>query len=157
MTLISTWPLVYGGGPDTLCCSGQSPAMRRLLHLSEQSCLVYSKMGHWFAGSNRHSAVCLTSFLPSFTTNYTLIQSMYIISYPAEFTWGRGWLFWLFLAFCLYLVEIQIGNARRERERERGTTKTMRLYGMHLYHLASQGSLIYIAQFRYRGNSKCLT
>ncbi|KAG7219816.1 hypothetical protein INR49_005838 [Caranx melampygus] len=45
LTLISARPLVFGRRPDTLCCSGRSPAMRRLLHLSERSSLVYSKMG----------------------------------------------------------------------------------------------------------------
>lgn len=32
VTLISAWLLVCGRGSDTLCCNGQSPAMRRLLH-----------------------------------------------------------------------------------------------------------------------------
>lgn len=45
VTLISAWPLVFGGGPDTLCCSAQSLAMRRLLYLSEHLRLFCSKMG----------------------------------------------------------------------------------------------------------------
>lgn len=45
VTLISAWPLVFGGGPDTLCCSAQLLAMRRLLYLSEHSRLSCSKMG----------------------------------------------------------------------------------------------------------------
>lgn len=35
VTLISAWPLVFGGGPDTPFRSAQSLAMRRLLCLSE--------------------------------------------------------------------------------------------------------------------------
>lgn len=78
VTLISACPLVYGRGPDTLCCSGQSPAMRRLLHLSGQPCLVYSKMGSGWATDLREVTDTLQFVLlpygPCFTIKHVSLR-----------------------------------------------------------------------------------
>lgn len=78
VTLISARPPAHGRGPDTPCCSGPSPAMRRLLRLSRPSRPDFSKTGsgpaHRLAGSNGHSAACCTSSQRSLAATCRLIR-----------------------------------------------------------------------------------